>query len=376
MSNFYEFLNASAALTKQERTSNIILSGKDHGTLIDITFNTFTQTITAAATLGNGWYCYIKNSGIGEITLDPNAAETIDGLTSFIMYPGEFRLVQCDGSTFKSFVIQGFTYTYTATATFTKPPGYSAFGGYVWAGGGSGGLSATANQGAGGGGGACCPFTFQSSAIASSLTVTVGAGGAAATVAGRGTPGGTSTFHTCNAYGGGAGGAAAGATFGSGGTGGGITGVGAQGFLSNGTEATANALGGTPTIPKVAGFLAISGGLSLINDIYGGGSIQIDATTPHAGSSVWGGGAGGFTGTAIASPGKSVWGGGGGSYRSTVPAGTSVHGGAGGLGSTGTSSSSGADGSNPSGGGGGKGSSGTGTSGAGGRGEVQIWGII
>ena len=38
---------------------------------------TFTLAATAAATLGNGWWCYVRDTGTGVITLDPNASEAL-----------------------------------------------------------------------------------------------------------------------------------------------------------------------------------------------------------------------------------------------------------------------------------------------------------
>jgi hypothetical protein len=86
------------ALARSGRTSNTILGLADAGRFIDITSGTFTQTFDAAATLAANWLVYIRNSGTGVITLDPNASETIDGLTTIKVYPGEAFAVQCDGS--------------------------------------------------------------------------------------------------------------------------------------------------------------------------------------------------------------------------------------------------------------------------------------
>jgi len=51
--------SASTTIVRSARTSNTILGAADVGTLIAITSGTFTQTFTAAATLGSGWFCYI-----------------------------------------------------------------------------------------------------------------------------------------------------------------------------------------------------------------------------------------------------------------------------------------------------------------------------
>ena len=98
---------ASATLTVTNRTTNTILAAGDNGTIINITSGTFSQTITAAATLGAGWNCWVINSGTGVVTLDPNGTETIDGLsTSLTLAQGAgYRLV-CDGSNFKTIAVR------------------------------------------------------------------------------------------------------------------------------------------------------------------------------------------------------------------------------------------------------------------------------
>ena len=172
----------AASVAKSARTSNTILAVGDQSLLVDITSGTFTQTFTAAATLGSGWFVYIRNSGTGDITLDPNGSELIDGLTSYVMYPGECRLVQCSGTEFTSVVLQPFTKSFTSSGTFYKPPGYSTFSGIIWGGGGGGGksgsLTATSRGGLGGG---AFPFSINGASVSSSNSVVVGAGGAART---------------------------------------------------------------------------------------------------------------------------------------------------------------------------------------------------
>lgn len=163
-------------VSRQARTSNTALGAADSGALIDVS-GAFAQTFAAAATLGNGWWCYIRNSGTGVITLDPFGSELIDGLASYVMYPGEARLIQCDGTTLRSVVLQPFSYAFVTSDMFQKPPGYSAFDVEGWGGGAQGGRTTSSTTSIlGGGGGGYSHARFASSEVPASLTVTVGAG--------------------------------------------------------------------------------------------------------------------------------------------------------------------------------------------------------
>lgn len=96
-----------ASVVRSARTANTILAAADVTTLIDITSGTFSQTLTAAATLGDGWYCWYKNSGTGTVTLDPNASETVNGATTLALTQGMFGLLQCNGVNFSFITASG-----------------------------------------------------------------------------------------------------------------------------------------------------------------------------------------------------------------------------------------------------------------------------
>jgi hypothetical protein len=340
-------LQSVLSRARSARTSNTILAAADLGAVIDITSGTFTQTFTAAATLGSGWWCYLRNSGTGVITVDPNSTETIDGLTSYAMYPNECRLVMCDGTGFYTLVLSPFFMVFGASATFVKPPGYTGFGGYLWGGGGSGAKGLTASLGGGGGGGgACFPFVLQASQIGATQSVTIAAAATGPSASSTsGVDGGSSAFCSYTAYGGAGGESAASPK---GGGGGGAFGAGYS--FSN---------GGEPFI-----------GLSSQHQVYGGGYGA--TSTLNAEGSIWGGAGGGSNGTR-ASSGSQYGGAGGGGVDSAGSAGTGGGGLTGGSGGNASSASSGGDGTAPGGGGGG---TVTGTkAGDGARGQMNIWGI-
>jgi len=345
------------------RTSNTQLGANDKATLINITSGTFTQTFAAASTLGAGWWCYLRNSGAGDITLDPAGAETIDDLTSYIMYPSETRLVICTGSEFVTMVLTGYYRIFTASATWTKPPGYKAHEGLLWGGGGGGAKGGAGCYIGGGGGGACAPIFLPDSALGTTEPVTIGAGGSAAGGTSNGGTGGQSVFSTVNAYGGGGACYANDGANRSGGSGGGVFSAGRIGIAAAGMN-----YGGAP----ISGWdFGAYGSMQTDNPGYGGGMSSVGVMA--GGMAVYGGG-GGHCSSAPQN-GAAFYGGGGGSGDHNYPGGPSVFGGAGGTGyDAGAGSATAA--TAPGGGGGSIGHAGTGSPSEGARGELRIWGVL
>ena len=286
-------LALGSSLLRSARTANAVLGTADKGKLIDITSGTFTQTFTAAATLGDGWYCYLKNSGTSDITLDPNAAELIDGLTSYVMYPGECRLVQCDGAAVRTVVLNSFYKVFTASGSYVNPPGYAAIEGIIWSGGGGGGSTG------GGGGGGAFPINVSGLSGGSSTTITVGAGGASAS------DGGDSSFGTL------------------------ITVKGGKGYLNSGYGGSV-VVNGEQSLSTIGGGFSSPRGTSE-DSIYAGGQSGKDTAGYEGRSSIYGGG-GGSRPAQSAVSGKSVFG--GNSATSTTAA---IAPGGGGCGTTNTS---------------------------------------
>lgn len=81
------------------RSSNTMLDVSDREKTIVAT-STFTQTLDAAATLGDGWWVRYRNDGTGLITIDPNSTETIDGATTIHLGPGQSCTIVCNGAAF------------------------------------------------------------------------------------------------------------------------------------------------------------------------------------------------------------------------------------------------------------------------------------
>lgn len=92
----------SSTLTIQNKTSAYTVVAGDLGTIINCTSGTFTVTLTAAATLGSGFNCWIWNTGTGAITIDPSSSETIDGKSTVVLYSGQGTQIVCDGTNWQS----------------------------------------------------------------------------------------------------------------------------------------------------------------------------------------------------------------------------------------------------------------------------------
>lgn len=217
--NWVLISNGPNLLTRSARSANTILAEADRGTLIDITSGTFTQTLTAAATLGNGWWCRLRNNGTGVVTVDPSGAETIDGLASRNSYQQEDIFLLTDGANWFTEIVRGFYFKSLSTVNFIMPSGYIEVESDLVGGGGGGGSGRQANDssgrsgGAPGGAPAHVVRRHRNLAPGTSITLTVGAagtGGAAQATNNTdgvdGTAGGNTSFGTLSvAYGGAAG---------------------------------------------------------------------------------------------------------------------------------------------------------------------------
>jgi hypothetical protein len=112
----------SQTYTIDGKTSAYTVLSTDLGKIINCTANTFSVSLTAAATLGSGFNCWIWNTGTGAITIDPSASETIDGATTLILRQNEGTQVVCDGTNWLTGgkkTMRG--YTENIPSTYGKP---------------------------------------------------------------------------------------------------------------------------------------------------------------------------------------------------------------------------------------------------------------
>jgi hypothetical protein len=101
----------TGATTAAAARDNLLVSGKvatkstnytaltsDRGKVLRFD-NTYTLSLTAAATLGDGWTVTIIADG-GTVTVDPDGSETIDGATTKNVFNGEAITISCNGTAF------------------------------------------------------------------------------------------------------------------------------------------------------------------------------------------------------------------------------------------------------------------------------------
>jgi hypothetical protein len=62
-----------------------------------------TLTLTAAATLADGFIVYVRNAGTGVWTIDADGSEEIDGRTTIKVYQGEAFALICDGAGWRTY---------------------------------------------------------------------------------------------------------------------------------------------------------------------------------------------------------------------------------------------------------------------------------
>lgn len=103
------------------KSANYTVLPTDNSYLLECT-NSITLALTAAATLTNTFSVWVSNVGTGTVTIDPNAAELIDGTATVTVAPGQVRLVQCTGSAFETTAfVSSRPWQQIATTTVSTP---------------------------------------------------------------------------------------------------------------------------------------------------------------------------------------------------------------------------------------------------------------
>lgn len=226
------------------KTSAYTVIASDRGKVI-LCDGTFTLSLTAAATLGDGFTFAVINTGTGTITIDPNSTETIDGAATDTIAAGSWAIVTCTGTAFYTMgsvpatgALIGYQ-VFTSSGTYTKATNNPSFVIVQVVGGGGG---------ATGGGGTSSFGTFCSAT-----------GGAVSTTGGSGAAGGS-------------------------GSGGDVNTTGTRGTI---LTCYTSGLSNDGRIQAVGGCSVIIG--------YGSGSTQYATNAPNSLSRAGGGGGGGYS---------------------------------------------------------------------------------
>lgn len=177
---------------REARTANTALARGDRGKFIDITSGSFTQTFAAVSTLGADWWVEYRNSTAANITLDPNASETIDGVASGPIRPGWTLRIWSDGTNLQCARVGAASSmeVLTSGTAWVAPLGVRRINRMRMGGGGQGGAGGGTSDtflGASGHSGAYLESSFPV-IPGTSYTYAIGAGGT-----GSAATGGTST---------------------------------------------------------------------------------------------------------------------------------------------------------------------------------------
>ncbi len=102
--------------SRSRKTVDYIALAADNGTLIEMDKATaITLNLTAAATLGDGWFIDVNSSGAGPCTIDPDGAELIDDASTILLLQNKSTRIVCDGSAFWTVGRSNFTPSFTSS---------------------------------------------------------------------------------------------------------------------------------------------------------------------------------------------------------------------------------------------------------------------
>jgi len=80
--------------------SNYTTGSSDRANVLVWNGGAGTLSLTSAPTVGADWFVNVRNSGTGDLTIDPNSSELINGGATLILAPGDSCIVVTDGAQF------------------------------------------------------------------------------------------------------------------------------------------------------------------------------------------------------------------------------------------------------------------------------------
>jgi hypothetical protein len=132
------------AMAVRNVTLDSVIGISDRARLLNWISGVGQLTFDAAEELGQGWFCCLRNSGDGALTVNVRngTLDSIDGSTALILNPTESCIVGCDGEAFFtlsriSLAANNFTFTSINVAgngTYTLSSGEQGFSAYRFAG--------------------------------------------------------------------------------------------------------------------------------------------------------------------------------------------------------------------------------------------------
>ena len=104
---------SSHTMTVLQKTADYTMVDGDNGYEINFTTSGTTLNLPAAASRNGLWVVVRNSAASGDVTLDPNASELLDGLASRKLRPGDCVVLRCDGAAWQT--VSG-TYSYKSSA--------------------------------------------------------------------------------------------------------------------------------------------------------------------------------------------------------------------------------------------------------------------
>lgn len=105
--------SAGLSVPVSVKTTSYAMLASDKGGEVLFTTAGATLSLLAAVTAGNGATLIVRNAAAsGDVTIDPNGAETLDGLATRALRPGDRVIIRCDGAAWATIAGE---YSYTTS---------------------------------------------------------------------------------------------------------------------------------------------------------------------------------------------------------------------------------------------------------------------